>query len=99
MKKSLFGVMLLALLATQTSAKEIDVTTSKGTEQSVIVSLTPPTANMDVDQDVVLKAVFNVELDVASVQKNNVKLKKMTQTKESIIDGEVVYDAVLNAEI
>ena len=78
-------------------AKDIDIIKAKGTEQSVISSLTPPPVNMDVDQDVVLKAVFDVELDAKHVQKNNVKLKYITQTKESIIDGEVAYNANENA--
>ena len=58
--------MLLASLTTLAMAKELDITKAKGTDQSVISSLTPPTANMDVDQDVVLKVVFDVELELSS---------------------------------
>lgn len=96
MKKLLIGI-LFASLATLAMAKDIDVTESKGKEQSVIISLTPQPANMDVDQDEVITAVFDVELDAKHVHKNNVKLKHITQTKESIISGEVVYDATENA--
>jgi len=78
-------------------AKDIDIIKAKGTEQSVISSLTPPPVNMDVDQDVVLKAVFDVELDAKHVQKNNVKLKKITESQDFMIDGEVAYDANENA--
>ncbi len=95
MKKLLLGILLT--FTTLTLAKEIDVTKSKGTEQSVILSLTPTPVNMDVDQNVVLTAVFDVELDAKHVQKNNVKLKRITQTKESMIDGEVAYDTSENA--
>jgi len=96
MKNSLMGILFM-FLATLSMAKDIDVTKSKGTEQGVIVSLTPLSTNMDVDQDVVITAVFDVKLDAKHVQKNNVKLKHITQTKESIISGEVAYDATQNA--
>jgi len=92
MKKLLIGI-LLASLATLAMAKDIDVTKSKGIEQSVIVSLTPTPADMNTAQNVVLKAVFDVELDAKHVQKNNVKLKHITQTKETIINGNVDYVA------
>jgi len=95
--KKLFTAILLASLTTLAMAKDIDIIKAKGTEQSVISSLTPLPANMDVDQDVVLKAVFDVELDAKHVQKNNVKLKKITESQEFMIDGEVAYDANENA--
>lgn len=90
MKKLIMGI-LLASLATIAIAKDIDVNKVKETAQSVIVSLTPTVANMGVDKNVVLKAMFNVALDAKHVQKNNVKLKYITQTKESMIAGEVAY--------
>ncbi len=92
-----FALIILTILTIGTQANEVDMTVSKGTEQSVISLLAPAPANMNVDQDVVLKAVFSVPLDVTSVQKNNVKLKKITQSQESMIDGEVAYDANENA--
>ena len=92
MKKLLTGILLL-LLSADALAKDIDMTKSKGTDQNVIVSLTPSVADMDVDKDVILKAVFNVDLDEKHVKKNDIKLKYITQTKESIIDGEVEYIA------
>ena len=92
MKKTILGILLLSLWL-PTFAKEIDITESKGIDQEVIVSLSPEPAYWDTDQGSVIKAVFDVELDEASVQKNNVKLMHITQTKESMIDGEVMYDS------
>ena len=98
MKKLIMGILFVSL-TTLVIAKDIDMTKSKGTEQSVILSLTPPAAYMDTDQDVVLTATFDVELDAKHVQKNNVKLKHITQTKESLVDGTVAYDTNDNAVI
>lgn len=95
MKKLLIGILLT--FTTLALAREIDINKAKGTEQSVILLLTPIPANMDVDQDVMLTAKFDVELDAKHVQKNNLKLKYITQTKESMIDGEIVYDVHENA--
>lgn len=92
MKKLLTRILLL-LLSTYVLAKDIDITKSKGIGQSVIISLSPSIANMDVDQDVILKAVFDVNLDPGYVKKNDIILKYITQTKESIIDGNVEYIA------
>lgn len=92
MKKLLTWILLL-LLSAYALAKDIDMNKSKGTEQNVIVSLTPSVANVDVDKDVILKAVFNVDFDANHVKKNDIKLKYITQTKESIIDGNVEYIA------
>ena len=96
MKKLAF-IILMGSLVTSAFAKGIDITQSKGTEQSVIVSLTPKPAFMDTDRNVTLEAVFNVLLDETSVQKNNIKLKKITENKESTVNGEVAYDAAKNA--
>ena len=92
-----FALIILTILTIGTQAKEVDITVSKGTEQNVISSLAPTPASYDADQNMTLTAVFSVPLDVTSVQKNNVKLKKITQSQESMIDGEVAYDANENA--
>jgi len=97
MKKLALIIVLAGWLATFAFAKEIDVAQSKGTDQSVIVSFTPKPAFMDTDQNITLEAVFNIPLDETSVQKNNVKLKKITENKESTVDGEAAYNASKNA--
>ncbi len=81
MKKLLTGI-LLASLATLAIATEMNINKAKGTEQSVILSLTPTPANIDVDQDVILTAVFNVELDAKHVKKNDVKLTHICDNKK-----------------
>ena len=89
MKKLLTGILLLSL-STLMLAEDIDMNKSKGTEQSVIVSLTPPVAQMDVDQNVIIKVVFDVDLDAKHVKKNDIKLKKISDKKKKI-KGEVDY--------
>jgi len=97
MKKLTIIIILAGFLVTSAFAKGIDVAKSKGTGQSVIVSLTPKPASMDADQNVTLEAAFNVPLDEKSVQKNSVKLKRITKNKKQKIKGNVVYDAAKNA--
>ncbi len=92
MKKLLMGIVLL-LLTTLAIAKDIDINKAKGISQDVIVSLTPIPAQMGVSQDVTIKARFNIDLDAQHVKKNDIKLKYITQTQESIIDGNVGYIA------
>jgi len=97
MKKLTIIIILAGFLVTSAFAKGIDIAQSKGTGQSVIVSLTPKPASMDADRNVMLEAAFNVPLDEKSVQKNSVKLKRITEKKETVIDGEVAYDGNENA--
>ncbi|MCD6654315.1 MAG: Ig-like domain-containing protein [Sulfurovum sp.] len=99
MKKLALIIVLAGWLATFAFAKEIDVAQSKGTGQSVIVSLTPEPASYEADRDAALEAVFNVPLDASSVQKNNVKLKKIAETQETMIDGDVAYDTTQNTVV
>ena len=91
MKKLALIIVLAGSLVTFASAKEIDVTKAKGTHQDIILSLDPKPAQMDVDQNVTIKAVFTIELDVKHIKKNDIKLKLITQTKESIIEGDIAY--------
>lgn len=89
MKKLLTGILLLSL-STLMLAEDIDMNKSKGTEQSVIVSLTPPVAQMYVDKNVIIKVVFDVDLEDKHVKKNDIKLKKISDKKKKI-KGEVDY--------
>jgi len=92
-----FALIILTILTIGIQAKEVDITVSKGTEQSLISSLAPTPSSYDADQNMTLTAVFSVPLDVTSVQKNNVKLKKITQSQPFMIEGVVAYDANKNA--
>ncbi|MEN8146682.1 MAG: hypothetical protein ABFR02_03605, partial [Campylobacterota bacterium] len=55
-----------------------DLSKSKGTDQDVIVSLTPVPAQTDVWNNVKIEVSFNVPLDASSVQKNNIKLTHLS---------------------
>lgn len=92
MKKFLIA-MLLSLLTTLTMAKEIDITKSKGTEQSEVHSLTPAVGHMQIPQGAEIKVVFTVALNPKSIQKNEITLKDITQTKKRSIGGDVTYNA------
>ena len=85
--------ILLLGFTNSVCAKEIDITASKGIDQEVIISLEPKPAQMDVAKNVIIKATFALALDSKSVQKNNIKLKLITEKKESIIDGTIGYIA------
>lgn len=91
MKKLL--MLILLTYTTLALAKEIDVTKSKGTEQSVVHSLTPTVAHMQVSQDTEIKVTFNVALNQKSIQKNEITLKDISQTKKRSIEGDLTYNA------
>ncbi len=90
--KKLVLLILVGCFTTFLFAKEIDLTQSKGTDQEVIVSLLPAPAQIDVDQSVIIKAVFNVELDASHIKKNNIRLKKFSFFDKNI-KGSVSYKA------
>jgi len=92
-----FTLIILTILTISTQAKELDIAVSKGTEQNVISSLAPTPASYDADQNMALQAVFSIPLDETSVQKNNIQLKKITQSQPFMIEGVVAYDANKNA--
>ena len=96
MNKFIITILLLGFTSS-IYAKEIDITTNKGLDQEVIISLEPKPAQMDIDKDVTIKATFAIALDSKSVQKNNIKLKHITEKKESIIDGIIGYVSQDNA--
>jgi len=88
--KKLFVLIILLFFSTLSIAKEIDLEKSKGIEQEVIVSLTPIPASRTVAKDVIIKAVFNVELDEKHLKRHNVKLKRISG-KKKWIRGKVSY--------
>lgn len=92
MKKILVLVSLLTL-STFSFSKDININKSKGTKQTSIVSLAPTPAQIDVDQNVVIKTAFDTTLDEKHIQKNNIKLKHLSQNKEAIIGGTIGYES------
>ncbi|MBD3790521.1 MAG: DUF5011 domain-containing protein [Campylobacterales bacterium] len=82
---------LALLLPFALFAANDDITTSKGTNQDVIVSLIPAVAQDDVSRNTVLEAVFSVPLDPAHVKKNDIKLRCISCKKKSAIEGSVSY--------
>ena len=89
--KNLLSIILLLTLSTLAFTKTIDLTKSKGTNQTTIVSLTPSLSQIDVDKDITIKAVFNIELDSKHVKKLDIKLKNLSTKKKKIIKGKVSY--------
>ncbi len=79
--KKIIG-LLLFLLAGILFADQIDVTQSRGTEQSVIVSLNPAPASPEVDANVTIEAVFDEALNPISTQ-HSVTLKRLTGQKKT----------------
>lgn len=96
MKKLLVLILLLSYGALS-YAKEIDIHKSKGTDQTEIVSLSPLPAQTNVSQNTIIEAVFNVSLDFKHLKMNDIKLKYITQKKESVIDGNVEYNSMEKA--
>ncbi|MBD3789254.1 MAG: Ig-like domain-containing protein [Campylobacterales bacterium] len=92
MKKLLICILLLTY-GTLSFSQDIDINQSRGTDQTEIASLTPIPAQTDVSKDVVIKAKFTVALDPKSIQKNEITLKRITQTKKNAIDGSITYNA------
>ena len=89
MKKLLMGILLI--FTTLALAKDIDINKAKGISQDVIASLIPIPAQTDVSKDVVIKAKFTAALDPKSIQKNEITLKRITQTKKYAVDGTLSY--------
>ncbi len=89
--KKLLTLILLLSLSTLSQAKNIDISKSKGTEQNILISLTPSVAQKDVDSEITLKAEFSVELDSKHVKKFDVKLRNLSTKKKKTIKGKVAY--------
>jgi len=77
-------------------ASDIDLNESKGTDQSVIASLSPAKAQIDVWNNAKIEISFNVPIDVSSVQKNNIKLVHLSFKTNDHIDGAISYDTYDN---
>jgi len=73
-------------------ASDIDLNESKGTDQSVIASLSPAKAQIDVWNNAKIEVSFNVPIDASSVQKNNIKLVHLSSKTNDHIDGSISYD-------
>jgi len=73
-------------------ASDIDLNESKGTDQSVIASLSPAKAQIDVWNNAKIEVTFNVPIDASSVQKNNIKLVHLSSKNNDHIDGAISYD-------
>jgi hypothetical protein len=73
-------------------AADIDMSASKGTDQPVIVQLSPSPAQMDVWGDAKIEAGFTVPLDVSAIQKHNVKLTHLSSKTNDHIAGSIDYN-------
>jgi len=73
-------------------ASDTDLNESKGTDQSVIASLSPAKAQIDVWNNEKIEVTFNVPIDASSVQKNNIKLVHLSSKNNDHIDGAISYD-------
>jgi len=80
-------------------ASDTDLNESKGTDQSVMASLSPAKAQIDVWNNVKIEISFNVPIDASSVQKNNIKLVHLSSKTNDHIDGAISYDKYDNKVI
>ncbi|WP_373033125.1 Ig-like domain-containing protein [Sulfurovum sp.] len=69
-----------------------DLSISKGTDQDVIVQLSPTVAQTDVWNNAKIEVRFTVPIDASSVQKNNIKLTHLSSKTNEHIDGTIDYD-------
>jgi len=76
-----------------------DLSISKGTDQEVIVLLSPSVAQIDVWNNAKIEVSFTVPLDASSVQKNNIKLTHLSSKTNNHIDGTIEYDKFDNKVI
>ncbi len=76
-----------------------DLSISKGTDQDVIVQLSPTVAQTDVWNNAKIEVSFSVPLDASSVQKNNIKLVHLSSKTNDHIDGTIDYDKFDNKVI
>ncbi len=76
-----------------------DLSISKGTDQDVIVLLSPSVAQTDVWNNAKIEVSFTVPLDASSVQKNNIKLTHLSSKTNDHIDGTIDYDKFDNKVI
>ena len=87
--------MVLLLLVTSTLSlygSNDDLTRSKGTDQEVILQLSPTVAQTDVWNNAKIEVSFSVPLDTSAIQKHNVKLTHLSSKTNDHIDGTITYD-------
>ncbi len=90
--KRLLLVLTLLIIPFSLFASNNDITKSKGTDQDVIVQLTPSPEQTDVSRYTKIEAVFNIVLDSKHVKKHDVKLKCLScEKKKEKIKGTVSY--------
>ena len=82
----------LFLLGSLLANASTDITTAKGTDQPVIAQLTPQPGS-SVSVDTAIEAQFGIDLDPASVQTNNVKLRCLSCDDQGVIRGDASYVA------
>ena len=70
-----------------------DLTKSKGTDQDVIVSLTPTPEQENVPKGTKIEVTFIVPLDVSAIQEHNVKLTYLSSKTNDHIAGVISYSA------
>jgi len=90
--KRFLALMLFVTGITCLHASDIDLSTSKGTDQSVIASLSPTRGQIDVWNNAKIEVRFSVPIDASSVQKNNIKLVHLSSKSNDHIDGAISYD-------
>jgi len=90
--KRLLLVLTLLIIPFSLFASNNDITKSKGTDQDVIVQLTPSPEQTDVSRYTKIEAVFNIVLDSKHVKKHDVKLKCLScEKKKEKVKGTVSY--------
>lgn len=99
--KKLLVLLMLVGLTTVTMAKEISISKTRGVGQEAISALYPAPGESGVSQDVVVKLVFDEEIDARFVNRFNVQLKKISPREKKrykrFVKGTVAYIADENA--
>ncbi|MGB5965504.1 MAG: Ig-like domain-containing protein, partial [Sulfurimonadaceae bacterium] len=99
MMKHLLILLLLVTGSISLYGSSDDLTTSKGTDQEVIVLLSPSVAQTDVWNNAKIEVSFSVPLDASSVQKNNIKLTHLSSKTNDHMAGTIEYDKFDNKVI
>ena len=92
MMKHFMVLLLLVTSALSLYGSNDDLTRYKGTDQEVILQLSPTVAQTDVWNNAKIEVSFSVPLDASSVQKNNIKLVHLSSKTNDHIDGTIAYD-------
>jgi surface protein len=90
--KKLLVLLMLVGLTTVTMAKEVHISKTRGVDQTQVVALTPAPGESGVSPDVVVKLVFDEEIDARFVNRFNVMLKKVSpRERKRFVRGSVAY--------